>query len=130
VKTTHLKNLFLANAPLFTISLLLGYSFWYIASYNQIVTVQLDIPLCFASLPEMYRVQAPEKITVTLTAKRSDLYALDANSLAAHINVGKILPGKHAIMLTDQHLFLPKNITLTSYKPSNLHITIIQNTTV
>jgi len=126
VKTARLKNLFLSNAPLLSISVLLGYSFWYIASYNQIVTLQLSVPLCFSSLPEAYQVKAPEKIAVTITAKRSDMYTLDETNLAAHININKLLPGNHAIILTEQHLFLPKKITLTSYKPANLYITIAE----
>ena len=126
MKTARLKNLFLSNAPLLSISILLGYSFWYIASYNQIVTVQLSVPLCFSSLPEAYHVKAPEKIAVTITAKRSDIYTLDEAHLAAHININKLLPGNHAIILTEQHLFLPKNITLTSYRPANLYITIAE----
>lgn len=119
-----LKNLFLANASLLSISFLLGYSFWYIASYNHIVSLQFTIPLCFSELPTSYTIHAPEKIMVTLMGKRSDLYALERKTLAAHININKLLPGKHGIILTEQHLFLPKNIFLTQYKPANLFIVI------
>jgi len=127
VKTVHLKNLYLANAPLAIISLLLGYSFWYIASYNHIAHVQLTVPLCFSELPQTYTLQAPEKVAITLKAKRSDLYTLDRETLAAHVNINKLLPGKHGIILTEQHLFLPKNIALTHYKPANLCIIISEN---
>jgi len=127
VKVARLKNLFLSNAPLATISLLLGYSFWYIASYDHIVSLKINVPLCFSELPDMYTINAPEKIAVTLKAKRSDFYTLEEKSLAAHINVNKLLPGKHGIILTEQHLFLPKNIVLTNYKPANLCITISAN---
>jgi len=126
VKISHLKNLSLHNAPLAIISLLLGYSFWYIASYNHLMSLQLTIPLCFSELPDNYTINAPEKIAVTLTAQRSDLYALDRTSLSAHININKLLPGKHGIVLTEHHLFLPKNIALTHYKPTNLCITITE----
>lgn len=124
MKSIHQKNLYLSNAPLAIISLLLGYSFWYIASYNHLMSLQLTTPLCFSELPKNYTFDAPEKIIITLTAKRSDLYALERETLAAHININKLLPGKHGIVLTEQHLFLPKNIALTQYKPANLCITI------
>jgi hypothetical protein len=127
VKTLRLKNIFLANAPLLSISFLLGYSFWYIASYNHIVSLQFTIPLCFSELPDIYTLHAPETIGVTLTAQRSDLYALEKEALAAHININKLLPGKHGIILKEQHLLLPKNIALTRYKPSNLCILISEN---
>ena len=127
MKVIHLKNLYLANAPLAIVSLLLGYSFWYIASYNHIAHVQLTVPLCFSELPHIYTLQAPEKIAISLKGKRSDLYTLDRNTLAAHVNINKLLPGKHGIILTEQHLFLPKNIALTHYKPANLCIIISEN---
>ncbi len=128
MKATNLKKLFLTNAPLIIISLFLGYSFWYIASYDQMVTLQINVPLCFAGAVENYTLHAPEKIDITLRGKRADVYALDKEALAAHINTSKLLPGKHGILLTEQHLFLPKNVTLVHYKPANLTITISANT--
>ena len=120
------KNLFLNNTSLKFISLLLGYSFWYIASYDHIVTFQLSVPLCFSPDTVHYHINAPEKIDITIRAKRSDLYALEKTSLAAHINTNKLLPGKHGIIINEQHLFLPRNITLINYKPSNLTLTILE----
>ena len=127
MKAANLKNLCLNNAPLAIISLLLGYSFWYIASYNQIVTLQLDVPLCFSALPAHVTVHAPEKITITVSGPRANMYCVEEKTLAAHVNINKLLPGKHGIILTEQHLFLPKNIALTNYKPANLCITISAN---
>jgi len=126
VKQTYLKNLFLSNAPLVTISLILGYSFWYIASYDHMIRLQINVPLCFSHTTQEYDIQAPEKISVTLQGKRSDIYNLEEISLAAHIDTDKLLPGKHGIILTDQHLFLPHNIMLVQYKPANLAVTIIE----
>lgn len=123
----NLKKLFLSNAPLLIISLVLGYSFWYIASYDQTIMLNLHVPLCFAGKINDYNLNAPEKIDILLKGKRADMYALDQEALAAHVNISKLLPGKHGILLTKQHLFLPKNITLVQYKPSNLTITISDN---
>lgn len=120
----NLKKLFLSNAPLVIISLVLGYSFWYIASYDQTIMLSFNVPLCFAGAVDNYNLYAPETIDVTFKGKRTDIYALDKEALAAHVNISKLLPGKHGIVLTEQHLFLPKNITLVQYKPSNLTITI------
>lgn len=128
MKIASLKSLFLSNAPLAMVSLLLGYSFWYIASYNHIVTLQCNVPLCFSALSHTYSIQAPEKVAITIKGKRSDIYSLEKKALAAHINVNKLLPGKHGIMLTEQHFFLPKSIVLTNYKPANLCITIAEKT--
>jgi hypothetical protein len=124
VKTLVLKNLFLSNASLKIICLFFGYSFWYIASFEHIITLQINIPLCFTEISDNYQIDAPEKIDITIKGKRSDMYALEKKSLAAHVNINKLLPGKRSIIITEQHLFLPKTITLVQYKPSNLTFTI------
>lgn len=124
MKPAHLKKLFLTNAPLVIISLVLGYSFWYIASYDQTIMLQMNVPLCFAGATDHYALEAPEKIDITIKGKRADIYALDREALAAHINTSKLLPGKHGIMITEQHLFLPKTVALVHYKPTNLTLTI------
>lgn len=124
MKKINLQKLFFTNAPLIIMSLFLGYSFWYIATYEQTVTLQLNVPLCFAATTNQYNVQAPETIDITISGKRKDIYALEKESLAIHINTSKLLPGKHGIMITNQHLFLPKTISLVEYRPNNLVITI------
>lgn len=123
----NLKKLFLSNAPLLIISLILGYSFWYIASYDQTILLDLNVPLCFVGSLDNYHLHAPENIGITIKGKRADIYALEKEALAAHINISKLLPGKHGIQLTEQHLFLPKNIALVHYKPSNLTVTISEH---
>ena len=124
MKTLPLKNLFLSNASLKIICLLFGYSFWYIASFDHIVTFSTNVPLCFSILDSKYTLDAPETIAITIQGKRSALYTLEQKDLAAHININKLLPGKNSIIITEQHLFLPKSVTLVDYKPSNLTITL------
>ena len=70
------------------------------------VTLQVTVPLCFSEGERSYAIQAPEKVAITIKGKRSDIYALDKKSLAAHINIAMLLPGKHGIVLTEQHFFL------------------------
>jgi hypothetical protein len=125
MKVLPLKTLLFSNAPLKIISLLLGYSFWHVASINQIITISATIPLYFSSTPHQVSVKTPDEVTVTLQGKRSDLYGLEKESLAAHVNISKLLPGKHGIILKGHHLFLPHTITLLQYKPSNLSCTIV-----
>ena len=124
MKVIPLKNIFFSNAPLKVISLFLGYSFWYIATCNQPTTLTTTIPLCFNPLSAHYTIDAPETISVTLQGRRADLYTLDTNLLAAHININKLLPGKHGIVVKDHHLFLPHTITLQEYSPVPLSVTI------
>ena len=91
--------------------------------YDQIVITSITIPLYF-SAPSTCSIEAPEKITITLSGKRCYLYDIDEKNLAAHIPLDDLFPGKHDILLKEQHLFLPPSITLVHYKPSMLSIII------
>src|SRR5579872_2023577 len=130
MKTVPLKKLLLSNAPLKIISLFLGYSLWYVASLNQTVTLSMDIPLCFNTMQESYAINAPETINIQLQGKRSALHCIDQKELAAHIDITKLLPGKHGIILNERHLFLPSTISLVQYTPANISITIVDQKTV
>jgi hypothetical protein len=123
MKSLLAKKLLLSSMPLKLISLFLGYSVWYICSINQIITISLTVPLCFTS-PEHYIIDAPEKIIVTLQGKRSAMYGIDERSLAAHTDITDLLPGKHALSISRDNLFLPDTITIVDYKPINLFIAI------
>ena len=122
-----LKNLLLSNTPLKIICIFLGYSFWYIASFNQLINYTMRIPLCFTTSSDKHIINAPEFIDIILEGKRSSLYALDKKSLNAHVDIEKFSTGTHNIILNDRNLFLPKKIKLVHYKPLNLTITITDN---
>jgi hypothetical protein len=116
-----LKTIFLHNALLKTMSIIIGYSLWSIATHNQTIEKTFIIPLCFSS---NQIIDAPETISVTLACKRKDMYTLATDSLAAHITIDKLLPGKYGILLTERQLFLPGTIKLVRYSPSNLSFSI------
>lgn len=121
-----LKNLFLSNTPLKIISLFFGYSFWYIATFNQIIMFNVRASLFFAS-SDHYAIDAPEFINVTIQGKRSHLYALNDQSLGVHIDIKNLSQGTHTITLTKKNLFLPRYIKLVDYQPSDITITITDN---
>ncbi len=83
----------------------------------------MSVPLCFIT-SENSLITAPEKITVTLKGRRTDLYTLDTTTLAAHINTKHLPSGTHGIIIKENHLFLPHTITLARYAPSNIMITV------
>jgi len=114
-----------SNAPLKVISLILGYTFWYIFGNSHISTAWINVPLCFYNVANTQTVHAPEKISVKIAGKRSDLRALDAEQLAIHINAQNLQNGRNLITITDEALFLPNSIKLVHYTPSNPTVEIL-----
>jgi len=125
-----LKKILYSNAPLKAIALMLGYSFWYILSHGHTATVWLDVPLSFYATPSHLSLHAPDTIAVNLAGKRTDLYNLDKNQLAVHIDAHKLSPGHNNLSITAETLFLPETIKLVHYKPSNILIKVQEKTEV
>ena len=107
------------NAPLKIISLLLGYTFWYIFGNSHTANAWITAPLCFYNVSEKTIIKAPETISLKVAGKRSDLRALDPEQFAIHVNASQLNLGRNLITITDDTLFLPVSIKLVHYTPSN-----------
>lgn len=119
-----LKKIPINNAPLKVISLILGYTLWHIFANSHTKSIDIQVPLCFYSVPENHTIKAPDTVTVCLTGKRTQLYALNKKSLAVHINAQNLTPGTVPIAITSESLFLPNTIKLVHYIPSNVQVTV------
>lgn len=97
-------------------ALLIGIGLWSVVStlYDETVTVM--VPLYFYNQAEGAKVTAPEKIAVTLRAKRTDLRTIDYTALAAHIDVQKMIADE-GIFLSATNLFLPSSVKVVHYVP-------------
>ncbi|MDP3889560.1 MAG: hypothetical protein Q8Q25_03400 [bacterium] len=122
--TSNIRKLLLSNASLKVLSFIFGYTLWYIFSNEQVITVWKTVPLCFYSVPSQWTITGPDSVSIQLTGKRSHIYTLERENLAAHINTQNLQPGEQCIKLTSDTLFLPDSIKLVHYVPSNLHVTI------
>lgn len=121
----NLKTTLLANTPLKIISCILGYSFWCILNCSHSNTVWMDVPLCFYGADAQKKINAPEKISVALTAKRTDLHAIDRSSLAVHVDAAALHTGPNGITLDNKSLFLPDSIKLVHYTPANIVVHVL-----
>ncbi len=113
------------NASLKIISLILGYTFWYIFGHSHTSTAWITVPLCFYNVPAKNSIHGPETVSVKIAGKRSELRSLDIDELAIHINAQQLHEGKNSLNFTAQSLFLPESIKLVHYVPSNPTVELI-----
>ena len=128
MKKILLKKILYSNAPLKAVALILGYSFWHILGHGHTINIWLEMPLSFYEIPQHLTFHAPDTVTINLSGKRSDLYNLDKNKLAVHINAHKLLPGYNNLSITTETLFLPDTIKLIDYKLTNILIEVQEKT--
>jgi len=96
-------------------------------SYNQLQTITLNVPLCFYGNNELYSLQAPETISLSLFGYKSDLLLIPMHDLAVHIDGKNLQAGEHHLSVSADTLFLPERIKLLHYSPSPVIITMVKN---
>jgi hypothetical protein len=104
------------------LALIFGSSLWYIFSQSRTDTISLDIPLCFYGTEKIIRLDAPEKIHITLCGMRSDLASLDIEQLVAHVDACKLNPKAAYITIESHNIFLPTTIKLVHYSPAPIPV--------
>jgi len=121
-----LRKIFLNNAQIKIISLILGYSFWYIFSQSHVCRIWVDAPISFYNTPENLQIEAPEKIKIQLSAKRADLYTIDKETLAFHIDMQDAKKGNVNTQLQQEHLLLPESIKMVRCYPANIAVSVTE----
>lgn len=117
------------NAPLKVFSLILGYTFWYIFSHGQTITIEHTIPLCFYNIPKEGTLKSPETINVHLQGKRNLLSGLNMKKLAVHVDAQTLHAGNNQVVISaKKNLFLPEHIKLIHYTPAQLEAVLHLNT--
>ena len=120
----NIKNALLSNKTLKVVSLIIGTSLWLVFSQSHTTTITLDVPISFYAPPNDHKIDSPEQVKVTLSGRRSDLYALDLRNLALHIDGQSLQQGPNNLEVSPTTLFLPEQIKLVHWFPSNVVVTV------
>ncbi len=117
MNTSILKKAVFKNFNLKLLSLVIGYGLWHITSQSLVIEHTYTVPVAFYNAQHK-TIQSPEQITITLKGKRKTLRML-AQNLAFHIDASTITPDQTTIAVTKEHLFLPDNVSLVHYTPTD-----------
>jgi len=100
----------------------MGFTFWFIWSEKQTTSCRVDVPLCVYNVPETANFDAPETVKIELSGKLKDLYDLDLNNLAIHIDGASLREGSNQCIVKNEQLFVPEAIKMIHCTPSNILI--------
>jgi hypothetical protein len=110
------------NLTLKVISLIMGFTFWFVWSDKQPTSCRVDVPLCVYNVPENAQFDAPETVKIQLSGKLKDLYDLDLDNLAVHIDGATLREGNNQCIVKNEQLLMPDDVKMTHCKPSNIMI--------
>lgn len=124
MKLNVIKQSLMSNLTLKVCSFILGCWFWFLLSGSHSVSITTEIPVYFYGSLENKDIKAPQRISIDLQCNRSQSYTLDTQQLAAHINADNFTAGSSSILITSEHIFLPRGVTLLHCKPAFIPITV------
>ena len=111
-------------------STIIGICFWYFLSSMRPIEIHVKVPLSFyGENSENCLLETLETINVYLKGLKRDFYNLQFKNLAIHINSDALHAGENNISITSENLFLPEEIKLVNYKPSNIVVMVKKNNT-
>ncbi len=115
-------NLLLSRPFIKINACIIGYGVWIMFSQHQIITCNMQVPLCFYKTIEGQKIIAPDTINIIISASRKILQKFDAYHSAIHLDASKFDLGNNHVMLIKENLFLPDEINLVNLIPSHLQI--------
>lgn len=123
---TILKNSLTQNAVIKIISFFIGYGIWISLAQSQTTDLWLTVPLCFYGTEK--KISAPDTLLIHIAGKRNNLYTIDPQQLAIHINTDSLREGPNCLTIKNSELLLPETINLLNWFPSNVTVTVFEDT--
>ena len=120
-------NLLLSRPFIKINACIIGYGIWIMISQHQIITSNVQVPLCFYKTIENHTIIAPDTVNIVISAPRKILQKFDAFNSAVHINASILDLGNNHVMLIKENLFLPDEIKLLNLIPSQIQIQLQKN---
>jgi hypothetical protein len=102
------------NSILKISSVIIAFFLWSILNQSRPAQMTVMVPICFYNDTEQYTLTVPEHCCVILHGLRSQVRALDAQSLAIHIDASILHEGLNTVSLEPHHLLLPSYLYLAS----------------
>lgn len=120
----NIITFFSNNAQIKIISLILGYSFWHAISQSHATKIWLEAPICFYNIKENTKISCKEKIYIQLFAKRADLYTINKETIAFHIDATNLQDKNTMIKLEPEQLLLPESIKMVRCNPAIIAVSV------
>jgi YbbR domain-containing protein len=121
---SHLKNLFLRNAQLKLVSLLLATLLWIALNDEPKSEVGLKVPLEFRNSPQGVEVlgDAINSVEVRLSASSSLVKRIDPSNVTASIDLSGWSLGERTYFLNEANFTVPFGVTVTKITPNKVRL--------
>lgn len=120
----HFRNLFLRNARLKAVSLMLASLLWIALNDEPRSEIGLRVPLEFRNSPKDVEVlgEAVNSVDLRLSASSSLVRRIDASNVTASIDLSDWSLGERTYLLSESNVSTPFGVTVTKVSPSKIRL--------
>ena len=105
-------------------ALIIAIGVWFFLNQTHSMIFYCNVPLCFYNQSENQSIDSPETIQICLKGHKNDFYRLSLDNLALHYDSSYLHDGVNTLVINDSNLFLPQEIKLLHYSPSNIVVKV------
>ena len=122
-----IKKIFKTKFLLKVLAIIYAYLWWVIISQSLGSTIKINLPILLYDAPENLNIKAPDSVDLYIKGKRYDIRNFLSQSPTINVDAKRFSdPGHHKYPILQEHIFLPEEIKLLDYKPSQLDVYVIR----
>ena len=122
-----IKKIFKTRLLLKVLAIIYAYLLWVIISQSLTSSIKINIPIVLYNEPKNINIKSTDSIDLYIKGKRHDIRNFLSQSPTVTIDAEKFSnEGNHKYPILQEHIFLPEEIKLLNYKPSQLDVYVIQ----
>lgn len=117
------------NFLLVLVSFIIAFAFWVVFFVQDIVITQkrFVVPIEFMNItPNYYVEEGVHEVIITVSGKEGDFKSFNSKDLKLSIDMGKIKPGKHPIIIKKEEILNDPNFPIVKVDPDNIMIELLK----
>jgi YbbR domain-containing protein len=124
VQHSLLQRIFVHNAGLKFVSLLLAIGLWMAVARDPIEEVELNVPIEFRNLPDNLEIDSASftKAQIRLRGPERVIHRLDTTDVRAQIDLTGVRPGERTFDLTGRQIRVPEEVNVVQIIPGQFHL--------
>jgi YbbR domain-containing protein len=126
-----LQRVFIHNAGLKLISLVLAIGLWMVVARNPIAEVETRVPLEFHNLPDNMEIDSANATDVRIRVRGPErvIRTLQPEDVRAEINLGNVRPGERTFDLSGRQIHVPQGLEVVQIIPGQFHLSFDERAT-
>jgi YbbR domain-containing protein len=128
VQRTFFQRVFLHNAGLKLLSLLIAVALWFAVARSPVAEVEMRVPIEFHNLPDNLEIDSASftEAQIRLRGPERVIHRLQPSDVRAEIDLANVRPGERTFDLTGRHVHVPQDLEVVQIIPGQFHLSFDQ----